>query len=70
MMEGKCSEAWDHTAAQMVLHANIHRNKKRQKQFTLYNFHPYLKKVPKRKGGGVSRDRWIAAVLSNGHRKR
>jgi len=41
MAEGKCREAWAHTAAVLSLTANIHRDPKRTKAFKPSDFNPY-----------------------------
>lgn len=70
MVEGRSSFLWDHTASLMAHLANINRNPKKQREFQVSDYHPHVDKVPRKKKQGVDRDRWIAAVLNNGHRRR
>jgi hypothetical protein len=61
---------WDHTAAQMTLLAKVHHDRKRGRAPSILDFHPYLRSRPRRRGGGVERDRWIAAALASGSKGR
>jgi hypothetical protein len=67
-VEARCSQMWDHTAAQLNLLAKVHHDRKRGRPPRIEDFHPYLRSRPGRRGGGVDRDRWIAAVLNSGGR--
>jgi len=52
MAEGRSREAWNHTAAQMALLANVNRDSKKHGPYGASDFHPYAaesKPVPKTK---------------------
>jgi hypothetical protein len=42
MVEGKVEQEWNHTAMICCLQANINRDPKKSKEFTLADFHPYM----------------------------
>ena len=41
MAQGRSREAWNHTAAQMALLANVNRDPKKHKAYGASDFHPY-----------------------------
>ncbi len=54
MVEGHCSERWDHTSAVLATLAEVNRNvKKRRQPYKATEFHPYRirarKELPKAK---------------------
>jgi len=42
MVEGRIEQEWNHTAMVCSLMANINRDPKKSKEFTLADFHPYM----------------------------